>query len=315
MGASVKKYFSKAENIIKTQIYMQKKYGVDCYYTFHYAAVEIQAWGGDVIFLPETPPNAGESIIRDLGDIDTLEVPDIKNIPVIKQVLEVTHELYLQSNGRVPVIGIVMSPFSLPVMQMGFENYLKLIYFDQQRFERLMRINSQFCINYANAQLEAGATAIGYFNPLMSPDIIDKPRYHATGYPVDRKTLAAIKGPTAAHLASGRSLPVMDEIINMNSSIVGIGCGENLEELKDKSNKRVTLLGNLNGIEIPGWDEETTVEKVRKLINVAAPGGGFILSDTHGEIPLQVPEEKLLSISKIAREYGRYPIDIQRNEY
>ena len=42
-------------------------------------------------------------------------------VPEIMQVLEVTRELAWQANGKIPVVGIVMSPFSQPVMQMGFE--------------------------------------------------------------------------------------------------------------------------------------------------------------------------------------------------
>ncbi|MBI9107477.1 MAG: uroporphyrinogen decarboxylase family protein [Spirochaetales bacterium] len=311
MGCSVKNYFSKAENIIKTQIYMQEKYDSDCYYTFHYAAIEIQAWGGEVLFSSETPPNAGEGIIRKGSDIDSLEVPQLDNIPEIKQVLEVTRALALKANGKIPVIGIVMSPFSLPVMQMGFEKYLKLIYFDRPRFDRLMRINLQFCLDYANAQLAAGATAIGYFNPLMSTDMIDKSLYLSTGYRVDRQTLSGINGPAAVHFASGRCLPVMDEVIKAGSPIVGIGPGEDLSKLKEQSTGKITLLGNLNGIEMCRWDEETSIDKVKNLVKIAAPGGGFILSDSHGEIPIQVPEDTLLSISKAARVYGRYPLDIK----
>jgi uroporphyrinogen decarboxylase len=307
MGTSVKNYFSRAENVVKTQIHMREKYKTDCYYTFHYAAVEVEAWSGEVDFQPETPPNAGESIIRNSRDIDSMEVPDISSVPILRQVLDVTRELALHSNGSTPVIGIVMSPFSLPVMQMGFENYLKLIYFDRPRFDRLMQINRQFCINYANAQLDAGAAAIGYFNPLMSTDMIDRKLYLQTGYPVDTETISAIKGPAAVHLASGRALPVLDDVVKAGSPIIGIGGGEDLSDLKRASAGRITLMGNLNGIEMPYWDEETAAERVRTLIETAAPGGGFILSDSHGEIPIQVPEEILLAVSEAVREYGRYP--------
>jgi uroporphyrinogen decarboxylase len=34
-----------------------------------------------------------------------------------------------------------------------------------------------------------------------------------------------------------------------------------------------------------------------------------VLSDGHGEIPLQVPDETLHAIADAARRWGRYPID------
>lgn len=44
--------------------------------------------------------------------------------------------------------------------------------------------------------------------------------------------------------------------------------------------------------------EKKTGREVRHLIQQAAPRGGFILSDNHGEIPWQVSEDVLLQIAE-----------------
>ncbi len=98
LGMSIQDYFSKPENVVAGQLCMREKFQYDCYYTFYYASIEIEAWGGRTIFIEDSPPNAGE---------------------------------------EVPIIGVVMSPFSLPVMQMGFEKYLELIYFHREKFDVL----------------------------------------------------------------------------------------------------------------------------------------------------------------------------------
>jgi len=46
---------------------------------------------------------------------------------------------------------------------------------------------------------------------------------------------------------------------------------------------------------------------VRETIARVGEGGGFILSDNHGEIPWQVPESVLLAISRATKKYGTYP--------
>ncbi|MDY0374808.1 MAG: uroporphyrinogen decarboxylase family protein [Desulfobacterium sp.] len=307
-GMSVEEYFSKADNVIKAQLQMQAKYGTDCYYTFFYAALETEAWGGKTLFVPEGPPNSGTPVIQKVSDIDSLWVPNIYEVPGIQRVLEVTRELASRAQGEIPLIGVVMSPFSLPVMQMGFEQYINLIYHDKIRLKKLMEINQQFCLDWANAQLKAGATAICYFNPLCSTDIIDRDLYLSTGYPVDSKTIAGIKAPVTAHMASGRALPIIDEIINSGAGAVGVGGFDNLTDLKKASMGKISLIGNLNGIEMTGWDSSTADKMVRNVIEKAAPGGGFILSDSHGEIPWQVPEDVLLAISHGVQKWGHYPI-------
>jgi len=71
----------------------------------------------------------------------------------------------------------------------------------------------------------------------------------------------------------------------------------------------VTLLGNLNGIEMRHWTPEQAESAVKRAIAAAGRGGGFILADNHGEIPWQVPDEVLLSIRETVDRWGRYPLD------
>ena len=59
---------------------------------------------------------------------------------------------------------------------------------------------------------------------------------------------------------------------------------------------KLTLLGNLNGVTMRRWTAEQAEAEVKAAIAAAAPGGGFILADNHGEIPFQVPDEVLHAI-------------------
>jgi uroporphyrinogen decarboxylase len=213
-----------------------------------------------------------------------------------------------RSRGEVPIIGTVMSPFSLPVMQLGFDRYLELIYGRPELFQELMRINAAFCVEWANAQLEAGATAICYFDPVSSPDITPKASYHCTGSAIAQDTLARIKGPTATHLASGRCLGIIDELARTGTAAVGVSCLEDLSAVKAACRGKLCVIGNLNGIAMRTWSPEFAARQVRHAIAAAAPGGGFILSDNHGEIPWQVPDEVLLAISEEVHVQGSYPL-------
>ncbi|MDW7669037.1 MAG: uroporphyrinogen decarboxylase family protein [Bacillota bacterium] len=314
MKVSVKEYFSKWENIVDMQIKMKKKYNNDLVFTFFYAALEIEAMGGEVIFFPDGPPNSGEPILKSSKDIEEFEIPNIKNNIHLSKVLKATKALKSKLGDEVPIIGVVLSPFSLPVMQMGFEKYLDLIYFNPNHFNLLMKKNEEFCVRWANAQIEAGATAICYFDPLASPNIIEPHTYLETGHKVAKRALKRINGPTAIHLASGIALPVIDEIISTGTQVLGFSSSDDLDHIKRASKDRICLLGNLNGIEIVHWDKAKVEKEVKKLIKKAGRGGGLIISDNHGEIPLQVPERVLLEISEAVREYGKYPLNNDTKE-
>lgn len=305
----VKEYFSNADHIVEAQLRMLKKYRNDCIYTFTYASIEHEAWGGEVIYRDYAAPNAGSPIINDITTFLKMNNPIISESTCLKKVLDATIKLKAAVKDETPIIGVVMSPFSLPVMQMGFEKYLNLIYFQPDLFEKLMQKNIEFCVAWANAQLKAGATAICYFDPLASPTIIDRDTYLKTGYKVANNTLPLINGPTATHLASGITLPVLDDIISTGSAIVGFSTHDSLEEIKQRTTGKISLLGNLNGIEMVDWSKEKAEQEVKKIIASTGKNGGLLISDNHGEIPLQVPEDVLMAISESVMKWGKYPLD------
>jgi len=309
LGLSLQEYFSKAKHVVEGQLRMQAKYGHDCLYNFFYAPIEVEAWGGEVIFSDDGPANSGQPFIRRPKEIKNLEAPKIRDTACLIKVLRATEMLKAQIADEAPIIGVVMSPYSLPVMQMGFDAYLDLMYEQPELFERLMKVNEDFCVAWANVQLEAGATAICYFDPVSSTSITPKDLYLKTGFRIAQRTIARIKGPTATHLASGRCLPIVDDIAQTGTAVIGTSVQEDLTAMKAACERKLTILGNLNGIEMRRWTPEQAEEIVKEAIAKAGRGGGYILSDNHGEIPLQVPEEVLLAISEAVYKWGRYPLD------
>jgi uroporphyrinogen decarboxylase len=308
LGMGLQEYFSSGEHVAEGQLRLREKFGHDCLYSILYAALEVEAWGGEVIFRDDGPANAGEPLILDVEQIRSLEPPDVATSPVLGRALRAT-EILKERSRDVPIIGVVMSPFSLPVMQLGFEAYLDLMLERRDLFDRLMAVNEEFCVAWANAQLAAGATAIGYFDPVSSTTVVTPQAYLETGFKVAQRTLARIKGPTATHFASGRCAGIVTDVAQTGTAIIGVSAEEDLAALKSAAAGKLTLLGNLSSVTMRRWTAEQAQAEVKAAIAAAAPGGGFILSDNHGEIPFQVPDEVLHAIAEAARRWGRYPID------
>ena len=126
--------------------------------------------------------------------------------------------------------------------------------------------------------------------------------------------ISNINGPTATHMASGRALEIIDDLATTGTAIVGVSVLEDLAEIKAACKNKLTVLGNLNGIEMRRWTTDEAEQKVKDTIAKAASGGGFILADNHGEIPWQVSEDVLLSISEANRKWGTYPLNWLEDE-
>jgi uroporphyrinogen decarboxylase len=306
---SIKEYFSHPANVFEGQMILREKYHHDCLYGFYYGPAEIEPWGGEVVFIENGPPNSGRPFLQSTADIDKMPVPEISDQTGLQRILQTIAMMKKEVKNEVPIIGVAISPFSLPVMQMGFDNYIELILNDEKNFWKLIAVNQKFCIAWANAQIAAGATAICYFDPLSSPTMVPRDLYIKTGYKIAKDTIAEIKGATATHMASGLCLPIADKLVETGTEAIGVSTDEPLSELKAAFKNKLTIIGNLNGIEMRRWHAAETEKKVKTAIQQAGKGGGFILSDHHGEIPYQVPDQVLKDISNAVFKHGYYPLN------
>ena len=92
-GLSPREYFSDPIRVARTQVALQKRHQHDCLSAFFYAAIEVEALGGEVCFVEEGPPNAGTPLLRDPEDIERLEGPNANTNPVLKRVLSAIAEM------------------------------------------------------------------------------------------------------------------------------------------------------------------------------------------------------------------------------
>lgn len=308
MGVPLRDYFHTPSLIAEAQVCFRERYRNDCLYGFSYAAAEFEAFGGDALFYDRAPPNAGAPVLHTPDDFARLAVPKIEDCPALCRTLELQAQLRRAVGGDVPVIGVVMSPVSLPVMQLGFPAYLRLLMEQPESLTLLFEINEEFCVAWANAQLAAGADALVYYDPVGSCTIIEPAHYRRLCAPIAKRVLARIKGPTATHFASGRSFNILQDVVETGTGGVVVSGDEDLAAIKAAVGNRLPILGNLNGLAMRHWGAEETERQVKNAIAAAGVGGGFILTDHHGEIPFDVPERVLIWIAESVECWGRYPL-------
>jgi uroporphyrinogen decarboxylase len=308
LGLGLPEYFARASHVVEGQLRLLAKYRADCVDPSCGAAIEAEAFGAETIFRDDGPPNAGPPPLRP-EDVEWLTPPRVEDCPALVRALDVIRGLAERVGKTVPIVGGVVSPFSLPILQLGFERYLELLHDQPQRFARLMAVNQVFCADWANAQLAAGATAIGYADPMSSTTNIPRPLFLRTGHLVARETLARIHGPVAFSLASGRGITLAADLVEAGAAAVAVSALEDLGEWKAAVGGRATIIGNLNGIAMRRWTQAEAEAEVKRAIAQAGPGGGFVLSDNHGEIPWQVPDDVLLAIRDAVDRWGRYPLE------
>lgn len=305
----IQEYLSKGENVAEGQVRLLNKFHSDCVMGFFHISLEHEAFGGELQYFEDGAPLAKEPIIYKPEEIMRLEPPRVSESPSLKKVIRAIELLKEKVGGETVIVGLATSPFSLPVMQLGFEGYIELLYERPDLFDRLMKVNEEFAVEWANAQLAAGATIVAYFDPLASPDNVTKELYLKTGFQVAKRTIARINGPTATLLAGSRSFNVVDELIETGTMAIGTTNLEDLGEVKKRCQARVGVLGNLNDVAMRRWTPDQVEVAVKNAIAKAGRGGGYILADSSGDLPWQISDEVLFAISEAVEKWGRYPLD------
>ena len=309
LGVPLPTYLGSAELAARGQLRLLELLGHDAVTCFLCAAGEVEPFGGEVILYDDGPPNAGEPPLRSAASIERLEPPRPQDSPALRRSLEVARMLRQQLGPDVPILGGAVAPFSLPAMQLGLGRWFDLLQDAPALVDHLLRVNEAFCAAWANALLEAGASAVAMAEPLASPLMVPRASYLERGLPALRRTIAAIRGPVAVSTASAPCAPVALDLAGAGAVGVGISAEDDLAEVKRRLRGRAAVLGNLSGLGMRSWSAADAEREVRAALAAGGPGGGFVLSEHHGEIPLQVPLEVLQAVAEAVRRWGRYPLD------
>jgi uroporphyrinogen decarboxylase len=309
LGVPLPEYYGSAELVTRGQLRLRERLGHDAVSCFLCAAAEGEPFGGEVLFFEDGPPNAGEPPLRSAAEIERLHPPDPRDSPLLRRSLEVAAALRRAVGDEVPVIGGAVAPFSLPAIQVGLGRWLEMLEEAPDLALRLVRVNEVYCADLANALLAAGATAVGLAEPLGSPMMFPTGRYRELGLPALRRTIAAIRGPVAVSTASARCGAVAEDLAGAGAVAVGAAASDDLADLKRRLRGRAAVMGNLDGLRMRRWTAADAERAVREALAAAAPGGGFVLSEHHGEVPFQVPLGVLDEVAGAVRRWGAYPLD------
>jgi uroporphyrinogen decarboxylase len=307
LGLSIRAYLADPARIVQGQLAWRARLGHDAVTGFHSAAAEAEPFGGEVVYHDDGPPNGGQPPLRaDAAALLRLQPPRPEDGPALRVALEATRGLAAALAGEAPVVGAAVGPFSLPALQLGLPAWLLLLHERPDAAAHLARVNAAYCAAWANAQLRAGASAIALAEPLASPQLVEAARWRAIGAPAARAALAAIDGPVAFGFGSAPALGAAGEVLELGPAGLGAGAGDDLASLKVRCRGRALLLGGLDALSLAADGPEAAQRAVRAALRAAGPGGGFLLTEHHGEIPWATPDETLLAAAEAARRWGAY---------
>ena len=212
------------------------------------------------------------------------------------------------------VFGQIGGPVTILDEALGMEDYMIAALENTSEIQFLSEAVMTFEAGKAKVLLDAGADAILVgddiaFNsgPFLPPRIMRQ-----VVYPLYRWLIAEIKRHRNVRVllhSDGMLTPVLDEIVACGFEglhSLQPSAGMDIAEIKRRYGNVLALIGNIDLDYVMTMAPPSEVEDVvKKTIDAAAPGGGFILSTCNALIDA-VPPANAIAMYETAHRYGVY---------
>ncbi len=255
---------------------------------------EITGFGGEVEFIPNGVPRLIRSPLEDSKDLGKLKIPDPDHTPRMKDRLDAVRTLASRNKGQYSILGWVEGPAAEAANLRGVMNFLFDTMDDRKFCHELMNLYIDVALEFAKAQLQAGADTIGIGDAIVSQ--ISPKVYAELVFPHQQRLVKGIKesgGLARLHICGDISqhLPYMKEL---DINILDLDWPVDLAYARSVMTDQVILVANPNPVEdIQRGNPGAIKEQIRRLYEVA--GNPFMIG-AGCEIPLGTPEENLKAL-------------------
>lgn len=277
--------------------------------------IEVDEWGIKYRMTSElrTLPWFLEGPIKGPEDLERYQMPDpyapgrLKDLEVILKMVRNT----MAVASSFPLGG----PLTAAGFLTGFDKILEYVVADPTFAERLLDLQTWYCLEIGKQYLDAGVEIIflnedlgDVHGPFMAPNTLrDRVIPHL------KRLCDGLKKRGAKILlhCDGNLNLIMEDLIGLG--IDGLHPLErkakmDIEKIKSRYGDRICLIGNVDAsVLLPLGSSDEIASQIKECIETAAPGGGYILASDHSIHP-GIPGNKAEFLFETADKHRRYPI-------
>ena len=309
LGLTPKEYYGDGAKVAEAQLKMREKYGHDNVWSLFYVGKEAELLGcREILYAADGPPNVQDFVIKELADIDRLQIPEsLESHPAFAEESKCLSLLRREVKGKYPICAYITATMTLPVLLMGMENWLKLLFFGPtERRDQLLEKCHAFFVKEVEAYRRGGADVLIYSNPFGSTDTLSMKYFQAHSLPwIERDIQAVGAAGMVYYCGMSRFNPVIETIIERTGiGVYYLSPLDDIGEGKRLINGRGLTCGVINDIKLIDWNREEIRAEVKRMLAAGMPGGKFLFGT--GVMPLAIPEANIRTMLEAAYEFGSY---------
>ncbi len=283
----------------------------------------INSWGSGA---REVRPGEWFPMVCPLADATTIQEiedhpwPDMDDPTRVAHVAEDAARLATEGRYAIMATPWLLFPLERAFAMQGMDTFLMNLALHPDFAEALLWKLQELCKRLMGHFLEALGPNVDIIkigddlgtqdSLLMSPSM-----YRSILRPIHADYISFIKKRTGAQVffhTDGDVFPLIDDFIEMGVDILNpiqtsAGKMANLPELKERWGDRLTFCGAIDTHRIlPHGTPEEVGTEVRRVLEIMAPGGGYMVSSVH-TVMADVTPENVLDLVDAVMEYGGHP--------
>lgn len=215
-----------------------------------------------------------------------------------------------KSQGRYSLHGETRGPFDHVLNVLSAENMMIALMTDRDRVHKLLEWGTKTAIAWSVAQIRRGCDAIKISSPWVGGGLISRKDYQEFVVPYESELARAVRAEEG-HIYTHTCGAIGDRLEDiMDCGVSGIECLDppplgnvEIEDAVKRTKGRIFIKGNVDAVNtLLNKNAEGVRQDVQRVVDAAAPGGGFICSTACSVAP-HVKPENIKAMVEVARAY------------
>jgi MtaA/CmuA family methyltransferase len=276
-----------------------ERYGIDVVSCCSYPFAETHDCGAELEYFDRQPPACRHHLLQSPEDFAKLQKPDPHGGGHMTERLKAIRRYRQEVGDEIPIQGWVEGPMAQAADLRGINEVMMETITEPEFMEDLMDWVVEMEIEFALAQIEAGANLIGVGDAAAS---LVSPQYYADEVaPREKRIVEAIQGAGARvrlHIC-GNIQRKYDAIAGLGVDFLDIDYPQTVAEVREGVGPGLVLAGNVDPVR---GIQDSTPEKIRAAFAECHRQAGerFLLA-AGCEVPPDTPEENVRAMFEYAQ--------------
>jgi len=293
IGASYADFCRDHRVKVEANIRCAEDFGIDEVDVMSDPYSETQGFGTEIVFEGDATPRCLRLPLEDTTDLSVLARPDPQSSTRMREIVRTVEAYRERVGGQMAIMGWVEGPIAEAADLRGVGTFLLDLLDDPDWCCELMDLCTDVAIDFARAQIDAGADTIGIGDAIasqVSPDL-----YNTLILPRELRLVDAIRrmGAVVRLHICGNITHLLPGIATLPIDILDVDHMVDMIKVRESVGSRVALSGNIDPLDVMRGKPETIRNHV--LQTYAAVGRPFFVN-AGCEIPPGTPEENLLAL-------------------